>query len=333
MSATHTSAIEVSGVCKRYGRTAAVNGVSFAIGRGEVVGLLGRNGAGKTTLMKMLAGYLKPDDGTVVLQGIDAVTAPVEAQRQLGYLPEHAPLYVEMTVQEYLGMIADLRGLAGAHRRACLRDAVLATGLEPRLMQPIGKLSKGFRQRVGIAQAIVHRPAVLILDEPTAGLDPAQIGDIRALIRDLARQTTILLSTHILGEVEANCQRVLVIDQGQLRADRALGELTAQRAVIVEAAAGQAPHQLADVLGALPGVARCTRLDEGEGDAAARGGYQRWRVTAHSGGDADADADLATAISAALARHGLAVRELRADHKGLDQIFAELARPEVNHDK
>lgn len=304
------SAIEVSKVGKRYGAIVAVDNVSFQIARGEVIGLLGRNGAGKTTLMKMLTGYLRPDSGTISLQGIDVVTQPVAAQAHIGYLPENAPVYHEMTVQEYLGMIADVRELSGDRRRTCLRDAILATGLEDRLMQSIGKLSKGFRQRVGIAQAILHKPAVLILDEPTAGLDPTQVLEIRALIADLTHSTTILLSTHILAEVEANCKRVLVIERGQLRADRALAELTGQHAIVVDIADGADGERC---LRGIEGVIEVTSL------GSAHSGYQRWRLVAAP------DTDLSAAAFAALAKAQIAVRELRSDNKTLEHVFADLA--------
>ncbi|MBK9073042.1 MAG: ATP-binding cassette domain-containing protein [Myxococcales bacterium] len=304
------NAIEVSQACKRYGATTAVSEVSFTVQRGEVIGLLGRNGAGKTTLMKMLTGYLRPDSGRIAVHGVDVVADPVAAQRHIGYSPENAPSYHDMTVQAYLGMIAELRGLTGDARHRGLADAIVATGLEERLLQPIGKLSKGFRQRVGIAQAIVHKPSVLILDEPTAGLDPTQVLEIRALIAGLAATATVLLSTHILGEVQANCRRVIIIERGQLCADRALAELTAQNAVIVELASDPRAEATLRAIKGVTGV---------QAVGAAAAGYQRWRVVAAG------DHDLAAAIFAAVAVPGLAVRELRADDKTLEHVFAELA--------
>jgi ABC-2 type transport system ATP-binding protein len=192
------SAIAVKNLTKTYGRIRALAGVTFEVGAGEVIGLLGPNGAGKTTLMKILTGYLEPDEGDAHIKGIDVIADPLAAQAKIGYLPESAPLYGEMLVQDYLDTMAALRGVAEADRRARLQDAVQATGLWDRLVQPIGTLSHGYRQRVGIAQAIVHDPALVILDEPNNGLDPAQIREMRALIRELRSRHTVLLSSHIL---------------------------------------------------------------------------------------------------------------------------------------
>ena len=219
--------IEIRNLTRMYGDVVAVRDMTTSIGRGEIVGLLGHNGAGKTTAMKMLTGYLEPTSGSVSIGGADPSLDPIAAQRRVGYLPENAPVWPEMNVQEYLVSIARLRGLdADAIPRAVL-TAAEDTDLVERLLQPISTLSKGLRQRVGIAQAIVHRPDVLILDEPTNGLDPTQIQTVRALIRRLGEKSTVLLSTHILQEVEAVCSRVLVMIGGRLVADRPIGELTA----------------------------------------------------------------------------------------------------------
>src|SRR3990172_2913148 len=201
-AATPMKAIETNDISKSYGPVKALSKVSFQVGKGEVIGLLGPNGAGKTTLMKTLPGSLQPDAGTALVAGIDVVADPLGAQRRIGYLPENAPLYGEMAVQEYLSMMAALRGVPEDRRRRLISEAVYATGLEDYLTRPIGKLSKGYRQRVGVAQAILHQPELLILDEPTTGLDPTQIAEIRDLIRELAETSTIVLSTHILPEVE-----------------------------------------------------------------------------------------------------------------------------------
>ena len=226
-------AIQVTTLSKSYGRIQALTEVGFAIAPGEVIGLLGPNGAGKTTLMKILTGYLEPDGGEVRIHGLDALADPLAAQRRIGYLPESAPLYGEMLVQEYLEMMAAMRGVPPERRRARMLEVIHATGLADRVVQPIATLSKGFRQRVGIAQAIIHEPDILILDEPTTGLDPAQIVEIRDLIIRLAQKTTVLLSTHILSEVEATCERVLVIMQGRLRADAKLADLRSANTAVV----------------------------------------------------------------------------------------------------
>src|SRR5690242_2179006 len=255
---TTMSAIDVKDISKSYGRLQALDRVTFQVAKGEVIGLLGPNGAGKTTLMKILTGYLEPDEGDVKIHGIDVLGDPLGAQRRIGYLPESAPLYGEMLVQEYLEMMAALRGVPGSEVRDRTIDAIKATGLTDRVIQPISTLSKGYRQRVGIAQAIIHQPDLLILDEPTTGLDPAQIVEIRDLIKRLATKSTVLLSTHILSEVEATCERVLVIMQGELRANAKLAELRNANAAVIAVAAGTTG--VADLLKKVEGVTNVEAL-------------------------------------------------------------------------
>jgi ABC-2 type transport system ATP-binding protein len=303
-------AISIDKLSKSYGRIQALSEVSFKIQPGEVIGLLGPNGAGKTTLMKILTGYLEPDGGEVRVHGIDVVTDPLAAQRRIGYLPESAPLYGEMLVQEYLEMMAAMRGVAPERRHARMIDVIRATGLTERVVQPISTLSKGFRQRVGIAQAIIHEPDLLILDEPTTGLDPAQIVEIRDLIVGLAKTTTVLLSTHILSEVEATCERVLVIMQGQLRADAKLAELRSANAAVVAIEA--AASGVADVLNKVDGVVSV----ESAGPA---GDYLRWRVTSGSA------AELCPALFEVLRTTRWKIGELRPEPKTLERVFRDLA--------
>ena len=304
------AAIAIENLTKSYGRIQALSGVSFQIEPGEVIGLLGPNGAGKTTLMKILTGYLEPDTGDVRVHGIDVVSDPLAAQRRIGYLPESAPLYGEMLVQEYLEMMAAMRGVAPARRRDRMIDVIRATGLTDRVVQPISTLSKGYRQRVGIAQAIIHEPDILILDEPTTGLDPAQIVEIRDLIVGLAKKTTVLLSTHILSEVEATCERVLVIMQGQLRADAKLAELRHANAAVV--AIERAASGVADMLHKVDGV---TSVEA----AGTQGDFTRWRVTS---GTADA---LCPALFEALRTTAWKIGELRPEPKTLERVFRDLA--------
>jgi ABC-2 type transport system ATP-binding protein len=303
-------AIEVRNLAKRYGAIRALDGVGFEVGRGEVIGLLGPNGAGKTTLMKILTGYLEPDAGDVRIHGIDVVQSPQQAQRCVGYLPESAPLYGEMLVQEYLEMMAALRGVPPERRRQRIVEVVRATGLVERVVQPIATLSKGYRQRVGLAQAIVHEPELLILDEPTTGLDPAQIVEIRELIKKLSERTTVLLSTHILSEVEATCERVLVIMQGTLRADAKLSELRNANAAVVaiEQGASGVEERLREVAGV-------TAVEQtGVAD-----GFARWRVTSST-----ADA-LCPALYDALRTTTWKIGELRPEPKTLERVFRDLA--------
>ncbi|MEQ1567042.1 MAG: ATP-binding cassette domain-containing protein [Myxococcota bacterium] len=219
--------IRIENVTRKYGEITAVSNVSLTIERGEIVGLLGHNGAGKTTLMKMLTGGLEPTSGTMTVEGADVVKDRIRVQSQIGYLPENAPLYPELLVQEYLLMMAEFRGVPPEKRIEAVGVSVARAGLSKHLLRPIGHLSKGYRQRVGLAQAIVHDPSLLVLDEPTNGLDPVQIQSIRDLIKKLGRTSTIILSTHILQEVEAVCDRVVILIDGQLAADAPLKELLA----------------------------------------------------------------------------------------------------------
>lgn len=211
--------IEAQNLMKRYGTLEAVRGVSFRIDRGELVGLLGPNGAGKTTIMRMLTCYHHPTSGTARVGSYDVHSAPRDVRRLIGYLPENAPLYPDLTPREYLSFIADARGLRGQVRRNAVASAVEQCTIEAVYDRPIGTLSKGFRQRVGIAQAILHSPEVLILDEPTSGLDPNQILEIRRLLSQLGERKTVILSTHILAEVEAVCRRVLILHEGKIVAE------------------------------------------------------------------------------------------------------------------
>jgi ABC-2 type transport system ATP-binding protein len=222
--------IEVKGLIKTYGAKRAVDGVSFSVQRGEILGFLGPNGAGKSTTMKMITGFIRPDAGTATVDGIDVTVNPVAVKEKLGYLPESAPAYPEMTVEEFLGFIAEVRGFRTADaKRAQVDRAITLTHLAPVRKQTIETLSKGFKQRVGFAQALLHDPSVLVLDEPTDGLDPNQKIEVRSLIKSMAATKTIILSTHILEEVEAICTRVIIISRGKVVVDETPAALRARQ--------------------------------------------------------------------------------------------------------
>ena len=217
--------IKAEQLTRRFGDCVAVDSVSFAIEPGEIVGLLGHNGAGKTTIMKIITGFLEPSAGSVEIDGQNVAEYPGAVQRKIGYLPESVPLYPEMSVLDYLEFAATVRGVPEAERPAAIRRAVDATDLAARALDTIGTLSRGFQQRVGVAQAILHEPQFLILDEPTNGLDPSQTHEMRNLIRSLADHATIILSTHIMQEVDAVCDRVMILRSGKLALDQKLAEL------------------------------------------------------------------------------------------------------------
>ncbi len=222
--------ITVQNITKSFGSQKALNNVSFTINKGEVVGFLGPNGAGKSTMMRILTTYYKSDKGDAIVNGFDVLEAEKDVQKSIGYLPEHNPLYLEMYVKEYLAFNADVYKVD----KSKINDVIEQTGLSPEAHKKIGQLSKGYRQRVGLAAALLHDPEVLILDEPTTGLDPNQLIEIRKLIREIGKEKTILLSTHIMKEVEAVCDRVIIINKGELVADKKLEELREAEEQIIE---------------------------------------------------------------------------------------------------
>jgi ABC-2 type transport system ATP-binding protein len=221
--------IEVKGLVKIYGTKRAVDGVTFSVKRGEILGFLGPNGAGKSTTMKLITGFISPNAGTAIVDGHDVTQDPVAVKRKVGYLPENAPAYPEMTVEEFLTFIAEARGFRGEARTAAVNRAAELTHLTPVRRQTFETLSKGYKQRVGLAQALLHDPPVLILDEPTDGLDPNQKNEVRALIKNMATEKAVVLSTHILEEVEAICTRVIIISAGKLVVDETPAQLQARR--------------------------------------------------------------------------------------------------------
>lgn len=306
--------IRIENLSKSYGSVKALSDVSFSVGPGEIIGLLGPNGAGKTTLMKVMTGYLQPDSGTASIDGLNVLENPMEVQALIGYLPENAPLYPELTVQGCLQMAADLRGMDGARRIECISEAVHSTGLADKLSTPIGELSKGFRQRVGLAQAILHRPKLLILDEPTNGLDPTQILEVRNLIRRLSGRSTVVLSTHILSEVEATCDRAVIIMNGRIKTDARLSELAGSAGALITLEAP--PGDAADRMRTLPGA-----ISVHESRAAGEG-----RVSFHVKGEAGVE--LCPPLFTAARDNGWNLVELRPEVRTLESVFNELALQE-----
>lgn len=302
--------IEVTDLKKSYGSVEALKGVSFSIADGEIIGLLGPNGAGKTTIIKTLTGYLQPDSGTVIVDGLDVLTQTQMVQERIGYLPENAPLYPELSVQAYLLMMAGLRQIPEAQIQARVSEAVYAAGLVDHLTRPIGQLSKGYRQRVGLAQAILHQPRLLILDEPTVGLDPTQIVEIRNLIQRLAKHSTILFSTHILPEVEALCDRVIILMRGEIKVDAHLSDLAETNdAVLV---LDEAVDDVSNALNELEEITQVELLSSPNGHVA----YHVQGID---------NADLTPAIYRLAVAQGWPVRELRPNVQTLEMVFNKLA--------
>ena len=242
--------LDVRSVSRRYGDFKAVDDVSFTVSQGEIVGLLGHNGAGKTTIMKMLSGFLEPDSGSIRFKGVPILDDRSQLQRELGYLPENLPVYPELSVASYLDYAAELKGLRGHDKRRAIRRVLEDTHLEDRLLSPIATLSRGLKQRVGVAQAILGQPSLLILDEPTNGLDPAQTESMRELIRQISQTATVILSTHIMQEVEAVCDRALIVRRGQLAVDTSLNQLQDSSRIRLLSRADES--RLREVLTSLP---------------------------------------------------------------------------------
>jgi len=306
--------IEVQGLTKFYGQRAAVQDLTFAVPKGQVLGFLGPNGAGKSTTMRILTGYIGATSGQAKVAGFDVFEDSIEVRRRVGYLPETTPLYNEMRVRGFLELMCSLRGVARARRRARVDHAIEACGLEDRRSEVIGKLSRGLRQRVGLAQAIVHQPDVLILDEPTAGLDPAQTRETRDLIRELGRQHTVVLSSHILSEVSATCQRVLIINEGRLVADGSPSQLADRLS------RGRGQEVEMTLTGAAGGVEPRLRSVEGvESVTVTELGDDLWRVVVTGSG-----ARLREDLTRAAVETGVGVREVQAKRVSLEDVFLSL---------
>jgi ABC-2 type transport system ATP-binding protein len=309
--------ITISNLTRRYGDFVAVDDVSFTIPRGEVVGLLGPNGAGKTTIMKMLTGFLEPTSGSIQVGDLRIGPDTAAIQRRIGYLPENCPGWPEMTVIEFLEYQAVLHDTPADERAHAVATAIRRTDLRDKATQPIQTLSRGYRQRVGVAQAILHNPDIVILDEPTNGLDPTQILHMRALIRELSQSATVIVSTHILQEVQAVCERVLILRAGRKAVDSRLDELQRDTRLLITL--DRDLEAVRPVLGAVDGVSAVTLLDAApSGGAGAAGSAGRYRYALQ------ATEAAAPAVAAAALRAGFALYELTREQRTLETVFAEV---------
>ncbi len=307
--------IEVHQLTKRYARHEAVRDISFSVARGEIVGFLGPNGAGKTTTLRMLTGYLPPTSGSARIAGFDIFRQSIQARSKIGYMPENVPLYEDMRVREYLKFRAQLKGLGGGDTRRRVGEVLETCGLESVKRKMIKTLSKGYRQRVGLADALVHDPELLILDEPTNGLDPNQIRQIRELIRQLGQSHTVLVSTHILHEVEMTCNRVIIIDNGRIKAADTPANLTSRMR-----AAGRIQVEIqADAEVAAGAIGRLEHVKKVSPEAL-DGGWTRFTVWVDSGTDAR------ERISKLAAQFGWPLRSLFRHVATLEDVFVELTR-------
>jgi gliding motility-associated transport system ATP-binding protein len=310
--------IEVQHLTKRYGPVTAVDDISFTVQRGEILGFLGPNGAGKTTTMRVLTGYMPPTDGKAIVAGYDVFDQPIEAKRRTGYLPETPPLYPDMTVREYLSFVARIKGVPRAGRKARIDEMMQKTRISDVANRGCGKLSKGYRQRVGLAQALMHNPEVLILDEPTAGLDPKQIIETRQLIKALAGDHTIILSTHILPEVSQTCQRVVIINRGKVVAvdtpDNLTSRLRGSETMYLQVDAGGA--DAASVLQRIPGVTRVAVAETKQQVV----GYEV---------DSEAGRDVRRELAAAVVGRGWGLLEMRPMRMSLEEIFLHVTTEET----
>lgn len=305
--------IQVENITKNYGPTRALRGVSFSISKGEIVGFLGPNGAGKTTTMKILTCYMPADSGRATVAGFDVFDDSLEVRRRIGYLPENAPLYHEMGVVDFLRFIAGMRNIKGENAERSIRDAIELTGLQSAVSKNIGELSKGYRQRVCLAQALIHKPDILILDEPTSGLDPNQIKEIRDLIREIGREKTVILSTHILSEVTTTCDRAIIISDGRVVASGTPQELKAMgRSGGTVLARIRGPiESVQRQLTGVKGISNVSVLEREDGIA-------RYQLTG------DKSTDLSERVFDTVVSNQWKLLELRQEGATLEEVFAEL---------
>lgn len=322
--------LDVKSISRRYGDLKAVDEVSFAIGSGEIVGLLGHNGAGKTTIMKMLSGYLEPDSGTIHFQNKLLESGDNTLQKALGYLPENLPVYPELSVAGYLQYAAELKGITGKQQRNAIRTVTEATDLTERFLSPIATLSRGMKQRVGVAQALLGSPTLLILDEPTNGLDPAQTEQMRSLIKTISQSATVILSTHIMQEVEATCSRALIIRQGKLAADTQLNDMNSSNTISLQTTS--TPQVVNEALGKESWFRRI------EPSATAPVTPDAQSLTLTTAADVDINEIVAKCVNK-LVSHSIPVLSIHSDRKNLQSLFLDINAgtaatehtPEVTH--
>ncbi len=314
--------LEIQNLTKKFNDVIAVNDISFSISQGEVLGFLGPNGAGKSTTMKMITGFIAPTEGTVKINAIDVLEDPDKTRAYIGYLPERTPLYEELNVTEYLNFVADARAISTSNRTSRIQEVIQSCGLEKMLKKPIGELSKGYRQRVGLAQALIHKPDILILDEPTSGLDPNQIVEIRELIKEIGKEKTVILSTHILQEVSATCSRMIIIHEGKLVAQGTPQELTQKDAksesVIITFKASA--DEIIKILSAQQTFSLV------EPHQASSAGYCKFRVRS-------SDSDLPEQLFHIAAQHHIPIVEMYKEQRSLEEVFKKLTTETSNHNQ
>jgi ABC-2 type transport system ATP-binding protein len=316
-----TALIEAHGLTKSFGSLKAVDGISLDVPRGQVLGFLGPNGAGKSTTMRLITGFLEPDAGRARIAGFDVQTQAKEAKQRLGYLPEGAPLYVEMTPKGFLTFVAEVRGFKGEELAKAVAKAAERTGLGPVLHQTIETLSKGYKRRVGIAQAILHEPEVLIMDEPTDGLDPNQKHQVRELIAEMARDKAIIVSTHILEEVEAVCTRAVVINKGRIVADGTAEDLMRMvpyHGAVTIRVAGDKAEAVRGALSAVAGVKEIETVGTG-----ANGQLQLRAIPKNGAG-------IVTDVASAIRQKALAVDEIFVERGKLDDVFRQITSSDLD---
>lgn len=313
-SVESTSVIQVKQLTKRFGQTTAVKNLSFSVEKGQILGFLGPNGAGKTTTMRILTCYLPADEGSATVAGLDVFEHSLEVRKKIGYLPENAPLYQDMGVVDYLDFIAAMREIPKSERKKRFKDMIEICGLEKALGKSIGQLSKGYRQRVGLAQTLIHDPDILILDEPTTGLDPNQIIEIRQLIKEIGREKTVILCSHILPEVEITCQRVIIINEGEIVASGAPEELASRargsQSIFIKIK-GALP-EIEDKLKSLSGLISFRKRGEGGND------YVRYEIKG------DGSRDHCEDLFQMTVNNGWVLSELKMEGATLEDVFRQL---------